>query len=720
MHIHNLDGCAPVPLAHYLKALGILRSVAEQADASVRGWWEGYRFRLATQLSADELVSFFAETWAPLPVFNPWGGRSGFYAGKSESSARQALVAIEKSTASRMNDYQTAIAVVRQTIDEVCSGKKPTDDKDRLIAALRRRVRGSAAHWLDTVVAFLGTNDGELDSAYPALFGTGGNEGSGSYTSAYMSAVVECILKHRQDHALQATLYGSPIPCFDSKQNMLQFLPEGAASSWDLLLAVAGASLIRSAVVARHETGGSRWMASPFYVAPSSFGYASASRLDEFVLKQGKELAGRGEQWFPIWSQPVTVTELTQLFSEGRAANRRRHAPDGWSMARAAASFGVRRGISAFQRYGYLQRDNQSLHFAVPLGRYEIPERILPEQSCLDDLDSWLQTLHRVAKHKDVPARLQNVERRLATQLFDVLQHAGEPSRWQSVLTALADVEAVMKTGSGFKAQPVPPLRPEWVQAADDGSAEFRLALAFALQARAFRRDDRRPIDPIRRHWLPLDEQRQWPRFATTGDAVHARLAARSDVVMYGRSGTDDAIALVERRMVEAARDGIRHFPLQPAPRAGASTVDLSAWIEGKIDPDRTLTLARALMALDSGLWPQQIIHLAPPPADALSPDDGWACIRVAHLPWPLPDGRAVPCDPAIVRRLASGDAATAIELALRRLRGAGLRAGVRAAAVPASTARLWAAALAFPISPQTAVRLVHRLDPALSQEQFA
>lgn len=36
IHIHKLDGCAPTPLAHYLKALGILRLVAEQADPNAR------------------------------------------------------------------------------------------------------------------------------------------------------------------------------------------------------------------------------------------------------------------------------------------------------------------------------------------------------------------------------------------------------------------------------------------------------------------------------------------------------------------------------------------------------------------------------------------------------------------------------------------------------------------------------------------------------------
>lgn len=58
MNIHELNGCAPTPLAHYLKALGILRLVAEQADPEARGWWEGERFRLATYFSREDLESF--------------------------------------------------------------------------------------------------------------------------------------------------------------------------------------------------------------------------------------------------------------------------------------------------------------------------------------------------------------------------------------------------------------------------------------------------------------------------------------------------------------------------------------------------------------------------------------------------------------------------------------------------------------------------------------
>lgn len=79
IHVHDLDGCAPTPLAHYLKALGILRLVAEQIDPQVRGWWEGETFRLATTLAHDELETFFFDRYEPTPLLAPWNGASGFF-----------------------------------------------------------------------------------------------------------------------------------------------------------------------------------------------------------------------------------------------------------------------------------------------------------------------------------------------------------------------------------------------------------------------------------------------------------------------------------------------------------------------------------------------------------------------------------------------------------------------------------------------------------------
>ncbi|TVQ95611.1 MAG: hypothetical protein EA399_17650, partial [Desulfovibrionales bacterium] len=291
----------------------------------------------------------------------------------------------------------------------------------------------------------------------------------------------------------------------------------------------------------------------------------------------------------------------------------------------------------------------------------------------------------------------------LGESLFAVAQRPEVPDLWQNVLRALSSVEAVMVTGNGFKAGPIPSLRPEWVAAADDGSVEFRLALAFALQADF----EAKPVDGVRRHWLPMKGR----GFAKSGAGPQARLDKKTDVVMSGRNGLDDSIALVRRRLIESGQKGQRRLPLTPAPEASASSADLALLLAGRVDLDRTLELARTLMAIDRNQWWRKP---CPPARHAQHdyPDDAWLAIRLSLSPWPQADGRSIGVDPAIFRRLETGDASTAYTLAQRRLQTAGIRTTVASTAVAPETARLWAAALAFPISKKTAERFARRLDP--------
>jgi CRISPR-associated protein Csx17 len=74
----ELTGCRPEPLASYLKALGVLRLVAEQKDKNAAGYWRGDHFVLRSSLDADVLVAFFENEWRPTPIVAPWNGGSGF------------------------------------------------------------------------------------------------------------------------------------------------------------------------------------------------------------------------------------------------------------------------------------------------------------------------------------------------------------------------------------------------------------------------------------------------------------------------------------------------------------------------------------------------------------------------------------------------------------------------------------------------------------------
>lgn len=747
IHIHNLDGCAPTPLAHYLKALGILRLLAEQVDPDVRGWWEGDRFRVTTVLSRAELETFFLRDYAPSALVAPWNKGSGFFA-----QADPALTPIEAAPGQRFAPFRIGIGASRALSDRIAKSdqqvraikaevkikgmtrserdalraspeyKKRLADaerefkrgKEELILRVRLSWRGVHREWADAAM----TLSGDGKPRYPALLGTGGNDGNLDFTNNFMQRLGEIFDMASPEGAplsnssawLSGALWGTPTKGCKSGAAVGQFLPgmaggannangpdaESILNPFDFVLMLEGALLFRIHSSRRLDAVGLSQVSSPFAIGGHSAGYASAADSDE---------GARGEQWMPLWEQPMTVLELQHLFSEGRAQIGALPVRQSLDLAKAIATLGAARGISGFQRFGYIERNGQS-NLAVPLGRFHVPDHVVPALACMDDLGPWLTRLRRETRGDHAPASLRALERRLTDSLLQVTQSPSEARRWQSVLLALAAVEAAMISGSGFKAQPVPPLRPEWAGAADDGAVEFRLALALALQTSS-----------VRRHWLPLD-RKQPNRFATAGTGVQVRLAREQGVVMTGRDGIDDAIALVGRRLVEASQHGDRHLPLQAAPRADAHPADLSAWLSGGVDASRTMALARALMALDRELWPQQFIKISRP-ATRAQPDDAWMAIRLALLPWQLPDGRDPGADPAIFRRLASGDAATAFELARRRLRAKGINVSLRIAAVAPEVARRWASAIAFPITPKTATTFARSLDPTTVQENL-
>jgi CRISPR-associated protein Csx17 len=715
IHVHRLDGCAPTPLAHYLKAIGILRLVAEQADAYARAWWDGEQFFLATELDAQELLDFLLEAYSPTPLFNPWGARSGFFAGSSEKSARAALASLLLTRHPRFSDYRRIYRIICRTLEMTTGGTKPTDkQKTDLILTLRREVRGKSLGWLDAVAAVIGTGD-DLDVAYPAILGTGGSEGSGSYTSAYMEALRECLVYRKWSDALPFVMFGGyPSQNCTWDKSAGHFAPTSGIAPWDLILAFEGACLVRTSVSSKHNSKGGRWASSPFFVAPTASGYGTASRLDQIVLNKSKELPGRGEQWFPLWSRPTGISELGHIFREGRAATKAGRAAEGWSLLLATKTLGVDRGIREFVRYGYQQRNNLATHFAVPLGRSVVSEHLSAKTACLNDLAGWLARLRRIARDKNTPQRFVVAERNLGHAFASAASQPDEPSRWQRLLLAVVEMESLMVMGIGFSAGPIPDLSPVWVEAAYDGRPEIRLALSLALQTGRFEGPDAPWWNSVRRHWLPLERHRPG-RFAKTGSISHLQLLTGPEVVISGRSGEADAIALFQRRLVEGAQHAIRDVPLQPCFAASAHAADLAALIAGSIDLDHTLVLARALMAVDARKWRKSPTRLQPP-RDPAVPDDAWLVLRLALLPrCRLAANGALHAriDPAIFRRLAGGDAATATELALRRLRAAGIRTAVRAATVPPPTARRWAAALAFPIDDRTATRLLERLDPS-------
>lgn len=694
LHLHHLTGCAPAPLAHYLKALGVLRIVAEQKDPEVRGYWQDEHFCVLTTLDRSALERFFLEEYAPTPAFNPWGARSGFYSGSSERTSRLALQRIADSDLPRLAGMQATIATVREVVCNL-GGNKPEDAEEqaRMLHRIQAVTRGAGADWLAAVVALVAS-----DLRKPALLGTGGNEGSGSYVSAYCNAIVTCIIDRQADSALSLFDRQGPLQSYKWQGSFGQFLPEGSGTPWDLLLLIEGAILLRSAVTTRSTSGhSSRFLASPFYLEAHALGSGASAPADEVAMQKGRARPGRGEQWFPLWVRPANLRDLQALFADGRCSAGRNRSTSPIDAARAISRAGVARGVTAFNRYGYLQRNNLATHFAVPLGRIDVQERTTTR--LIDEVAPWARSLWREARASHATSRLRIAERRLADSVFGVLTHDREAVRWQALLVAASEVEAVQAMGAALRAGPIPPLGPGWVDACNDHSPEYRLALA--LGSAAARYDRHRPVDSVRQHWIPLDHRGRFRQ-------KEGRLATDPRVVAHGRDPVLDCVGLVERRMIEASARGQRHLPLVSARGCGAGLQDLAALATRRVDLSRTIALARAFMAVRWDRW-------RPPSTAAFEDsgpiDDGWAALRVALLPFPIREGLSVPGDPAILRKLMAGDAARAIEIALRRLRAVGLRPPIYTGSADPVTARLWAATFAFPISHAVARQLARRYE---------
>ncbi|MBX3131251.1 MAG: type I-U CRISPR-associated protein Csx17 [Polyangiaceae bacterium] len=748
LHVHHLTGCSPVPLAHYLKALGILRLVSEQKDPAARGWWQDEHFCLMTELTREALETFFLEEYAPTPFLSPWNKGSGFFAINDP-----ALGPIERSSAERLKQFRLGIADARVPLAELAradhavralkdrtkkrsgmsaaeaaSARSLRDDseyKSELAAAERefkrlkadlfspcaRTWRGAHREWMDAALVLPESGN----PAFPSLLGTGGNDGRIDFTNNAMQHIARLFdvngsgaPNERAHRLLCDALWSEPASGTPSGA-IGQFLPgsAGGANStsgpsgdafvnpWDFVMMLEGSVLFSARSTRRLDPNATASASAPFAVRAHPVGYGS----------RGDEKAARGEQWMPVWERPCGLSELRDLLGEARVQLGQQLAYRPVDVARALARLGVARGLRSFLRYGFLERNGQS-NLAVPLGRLPVLHR--PRARLIDDLAPWLQRLQREARDKSAPARLIHAERRLSDAVFSALTHDDQPSLWQSVLREAAQTETILASGTGYKAGPIPPLSPEWLKAADDGSIEWRLACALGSAAAEY--DQRRgPLDPVRHHWLPLGPGAR--RFSETD----RRLAKDVRVVMAGRDPISDLAALVQRRVIESSQRGQRSLPLVAAPGWEASTHDLAELVAGRVRLDIVTVLACALMAVQ---W--RAVRGSSPRTDAFGPaalDEGWVSIRLAALPWPLDGERTVPLDATMLRRLQSGDAIGAAEIALRRLRSAGLRPPIRCAMADAGTARRWAASLAFPINRTTARRLARRFEPETEKE---
>ena len=699
---HKLTGCAPIPLANYLKGLGILRLVAEQADPEAQGWWSGDIFYLRTKLDEGELCKFFLEDYQPTPLVGPWGARSGFFAGASEKSAREALNQIEQSELPRLIVFKEAIQAVREVLSKIGLANKADspEEKRLLMMQCRAWLPDSILPWLDATYMLLDT-----ETKYPPMLGTGGNEGSGSYMSGFAQQVAAVVIDRNWDHALHTSLFGTMESQIASTQTPGHFSPEAAGGAnagsmsegnvatnpWDYLLLLEGALLFAAASVKKleHREGGV--LGYPFCVRQSGVGYGSASASDEDHQRPY-------EMWLPTWTLPSTVNELSALFSEGRAQVGQRSVRNGVDFARALAGLGSDRGISEFQRYGFQQRNGLS-YFAVPLGRFKVQAQPQTELLLEPSLDAWLDSFRRAANSDTAPASAQRTLRLLESSILALCQQKGA-SQLQSVLVALGEAEIILATTSKLRTdsfqRPVPLLSPQWLLDCDDQTTEFRLAVSLAAMYSQVVGDFRQHLEAVEIKGQLSEGRSRWVEWSENS-------TAQSKVVWSSVSLEENIVAVLQRRSLEAVRsgehagDGTLVFPGESS--FNASLADVYSFIASQTDDHRIEKLLVGLSLIDWGrVRHEGTVKQLHSVYEEEAPDATFAILKLCHSPYAICKNH-VTLDPAIAR-LASVDRMNdATSLASRRLRGSGLVSAVGPLTQGGTSSRRIAAALLFPLS---------------------
>ena len=743
VHELELRGCTPEPLMAYLKALGVFRLVAEQKDKTAGAWWYNDGFFLSSALDRDGLVKFFLDEYKPTPIVSPWNGGSGFYPRDNQD----AITVLISSHDDRLQPYRKAVLASKtvkampplitqfeeaEKIDASDAKKAARAEaararnraKGAILAQCRASLPDRALDWLDAT--FILTTDGVK---YPPLLGSGGNDGRLDFSNNFMQNVVsaldigdigdgETITRDR----IVAALFNEGSPKLMNRTTgfyypgrvgganaTVGFNDDALTNPWDYVLMFEGALLFAGAAARRMSPHTRTKAVFPFTVDGSAAGYGTS------VDSEYGELT---EFWAPTWAQHANLRELTHLVAEGRAQIGRRQGLTGTDFARAVAGLGIERGVSQFQRFGFMERNGQS-DLAVPLGRLYVQgdKNTSERANVLFDLDVWMQSLRNQARGSKAPAGLGIALRQVEGAIIEFCQR-GRARDLQDVLIAVGRAERWV-ANSGLRENVGPlSLSHEWDSHADDGSAEFKLArsLASVLYEPA---QGERKVGPIRENLEsvapnPRTKRLDWKDASTS-------------VVWTSGDSLRNMLAVLERRCLDGRMEELREESSPPLNAVySAQLKDIVSFLDGGVDTQRVADSALPLSFVRRRHRLEGEDSQRGEPVNA--PFDlpaAYATMKLTLLPGKFVcpefgvtgEGIDIAMEPSMLAMLRAGRVKDAYDVACRRLRASGLRPlsndpGIRDMS---DLGRRLAAALLFPLDKRSyktlAERALHKPD---------
>lgn len=736
----TLSGCLYEPLMNYLKALGVLRLVAEQLDRDVRGFWRGDCFVLRTKYDRNDLIDFFITGYKATPILAPWNGGAGFIDEKGASF--EILNRIRKSSSPFLAGVRTAIDAVekvpimrqfresRQKVKDLEDKQKELKKQNRsltpeerqqlriaktaveqlknlILSCVRNEFPEDAIRWLNACITLLPD-----DFATSPLLGSGGCDGRLEFSVNFLSNLlkyeeskpnqrqvwVEAALFGTMGHYLVDAAVGQYAPNRVGGPNATQgFEGPSKVNPFDFILMMEGAIIVTGAASCRYGVQTGVKAVFPFTVLGSAAGADT--------LASNEVLESRGELWLPLWSRPASLKEVAFVFSEGRADLRGRRVRTATDFARAVTSLGVDRGIVGFVRYSFLKRNGRAF-LATPLGRFQVQTR--RETDLLLEIDPWLDRFRSAVSNTKSPPRFRQALFRIESAIFDFSRYGGS-EQFAAILMALGSAERELASSIKFcddnHIPPITGLSLDWLTAASDGSVEFELALALSDIC-----DPSNKVAPIRSNLEPvaLDRSRGGRLYWTDQN---------QQVVWRASDLSTNLIAVLERRMMDGLRLNSDHIPL--ASRWHVSIEAISAFLEGQVNDKKIEDLLWGMILLnhnqEKSLWFQSNLD------STIILDRRYALLKLLFLPEPLEWKREkilVRPEYAILPMLRAGRVSEACTIAIRRLRSYGLvpmpykttsgkTRDSEWSDITANNAMRLAASLILPISPGHVERLL-------------
>lgn len=697
-----VPGLPPHSLGNYLASLGLLRILArsyrlgaegtETCWPQVRGAWRDGVFHIVGGPSSlDEIVDALGETAARtewLPYTRRWA---------------------EEQKRGTKSKSATPLARWQSSADE--------GDLELF-----------AAH----VVPAAGVN-------FNPILGSGGNAGRREFSKGWKEATTALASsnKKRRD-----------IPDATGRRDELKALLAGGAISW--LMELNAASWF-SDLIERVNSGQrpfAKGIASPWAMVLACeglvfFAGGTSRRLGvrsrsvgafPFVVQAAAPTAAgeagrdRGEVWAPIWGRPMTVAEVSALFSRGRAEIGGRGALTPSAFAVAIRRRGVDAGIAEFRRFALGSTTSANTFEPRFEGIVTVPDRPVssgpagaPSVAAIA-LERLLGLIDNLPRDRKEGTRWRYLGLRgpVEAAMLRVTAAPGDPDAACSLLDAAVAALDRVDTSEQFRSRKVDwrALPPTWVaelvQLGLDLEAEGRLALALVSSFPAARPfalyrfgAELRQLKPTFRFYHPETAPARW----TWRPGPLPRVLA----------------SLVQRYVLDWEQDQKEHNIKPPPLQATATTQDLERWLAGFLDEGLLTRWLSRFALFDWRELAPDMRHLSRSAQTANAPSADLCLYGILHPLFDLrpvyrksgqirvnlmpPDGGAR--TPASARRVASllraGGVQAALEVA--RSRYAMARAPLAASEAPwdvADPERLLASLL-FPVSHFDRTRLVER-----------